>query len=312
MSTEDGKPCLSFILTEFNPRYATEALFPDFHQLFVDSGKVRYICSQLELCPDTLRPHVQSFVKFISKQRFTAIQKIVGTKLHCRRVTVENAEAINYGLKEETRLAGPLEFGDKPIAADRNSKGGSRTKEQWEEVRKVIIAGDRQAIPVDLVIKHNLDTRFEKLRVFWTPVVVKEPFPQFLPNTWGKTIEVLTTKKKHKWIFSRKPDQGKSTFAMELLRRFNVVIKAGDYTYWNFPNTRVDCVIHEDYNLPMVKFNALNLMCDNTYEFRIFQGGVRSLPDPYINIVLSNYPIKEIYPTGCELLYARFDEIELI
>nr|AQU11743.1 replication protein [Cruciviridae sp.] len=309
-----GRPSLSFILTEFEPRFATEASWQTFPQLFVDSGKVRYICSQLELCPDTLRLHVQTFVKFISKQRYTCIQKISGTKLHCTPVTVEGASAINYGCKEETRIAGPFEFGEKPLPSDRTSKGGSRTKEQWEEVRKVILTGDRQAVPVDLVIKHNLDSRFDKLRSFWTPDQLKNDIPQFIPNTWNKTLEVLdnTQKKRHYWIFSRASNFGKTTFAKKLQSDYVVYIKAGDYTYWDFPRGKLAFLILEDYNEAGVKFHILNLICDGTYEFRIFQGGVRKVDHPFTVIVLSNYPLREIYPHRFDTLYARFNEVELI
>lgn len=55
-------------------------------------------------------------------------------------------------MKEDTRVEGPFEFGQKPI--QRNSK------HDWEEVKQHAIKGDFDKIPAEIYIKHlkNLKT----------------------------------------------------------------------------------------------------------------------------------------------------------
>lgn len=308
----DSRPNLSWLLTDFDVRYATEANWLSLPQKFVDTGKIKYIGAQLERCPTTHRLHVQCFVKFITKVRKSFIQKITGTSTHCKYVEVEHAEAINYGLKLDTRVEGPFEFGIKPKAVDRSAKGGQRTKEQWEEVRKVIVSNDRKAVPVDLVIKHNLDSRFDRLKAFWTDAPVKADSPAFIPNDWGLLMPYANIKQKHYWIFSSAPNRGKTTFAKRLSDKYCCYIKSSDFTYWNIPRDPLSFLILDDYNYAGLKWHSLNQICDGTYEFRVFQGGVQSITTPFIVIVLSNLSIKDIYPYKSDTLYARFKEFELV
>lgn len=54
--------------------------------------------------------------------------------------------ASDYCLKEETRVAGPWEFGVKPVR--RNNKT------DWEEVKQLAKAGNLDKIPADIFVKH--------------------------------------------------------------------------------------------------------------------------------------------------------------
>lgn len=140
----------------------------------------------------------------------------------------------------------------------------------------------------------------------------KLELPTFLPNPWGRVLfGKKNSKKRHYWIFSRSPNKGKTTmFAEPLEKTYRFYIKTGDYTYWNVKESD-DGIILDDYNGAKVKYYELNQMCDGTYEYRVFQRGVIKLVKPLI-IVLSNQSIKEIYPNMFDLLYARFNEIEIL
>lgn len=135
--------------------------------------------------------------------------------------------------------------------------------------------------------------------------------PGWLPNPWGKLLPTrVARKRKHYWIFSRQPNMGKTfLFAQPLTRDFKCVLKTGDFAYWNIRGDE-EAIILDEYNSAMVKFHYLNSMCDGSCEYRIFQGGVKSLKNPIV-IVLSNQPISELYPFMNNLLYERFNEIEL-
>lgn len=135
--------------------------------------------------------------------------------------------------------------------------------------------------------------------------------PGFLPNPWQKILPSNNnTKRRHYWIWSRDPNKGKTTkFAEPLEETYRVVIKSGDFSYWRVEED-TQCVIMDDYNGAGVKYYVLNQMCDGSYEYRVFMGGLIKLKKPLI-LVLGNKPISEIYPFMNNLLYERFNEIEI-
>lgn len=300
---------LSYILTVFGDDL-DQNRWKVLQEIAIATGNVKYICSQLERCPNTNRLHWQAFIKLFNKQRGSWLKSHIDPRLHFEAVTVEHAEAINYGQKEDTRVEGPIEHGIKPKAVDKHQKGGQRTKEQWDEVKKVIISNDRNAIPTDLVIKYNLEKRIDGLRRFWT-VEERSSLPGWLPNPWSKILPTkVARKRRHYWIFSRAPNKGKTTkFAVPLDEEFRCCLKAGDFTYWNLRGDE-ECVILDEFNTAALKFSTLNSMCDGLFEYRIFQGGLLRLKNPLI-IVLSNQAIVDLYPFMNNLLYERFNEIEI-
>lgn len=299
---------LSYIITLYQDNLENE--WKSVHQKLWDRGLAKYLGSQLERCPTTNRFHWQAFIKFISKK----------SKLECIQllphgswnpVTVERAEAINYGIKEDTRYDGPLEHGVKPKAADRHAIGGQRTKDQWDIIKKAIVNNDREGIPTDIVLKFNIENRINKLIKFWTEDPRLSILPPWLPNPWGLLLPSrVKAKRRHYWLYSRLPNLGKTTlFAEPLSREYRCYIKAGNFTYWSLAGNE-QAVILDDYNVAGLKWNELNQLCDGTYEFRIFMGGLLRLDHPLI-IILSNLSIVDIYPHMNQFLYERFKEIEL-
>lgn len=73
-----------------------------------------------------------------------ALSKVV-KECHYTPVKVENG-ADRYCMKEDTRVDGPFEFGDKPVRRN--------VKADWEEVKKSAIDGKFDQIPAELQIKH--------------------------------------------------------------------------------------------------------------------------------------------------------------
>lgn len=76
--------------------------------------------------------------------RITALQK-VDRQAHYEKVKMDTA-AQRYVMKEDTRIDGPYEYGEKPI--QRNNK------HDWEEVKQHAIKGDFDKIPAEIYIKH--------------------------------------------------------------------------------------------------------------------------------------------------------------
>lgn len=135
--------------------------------------------------------------------------------------------------------------------------------------------------------------------------------PPFLPNPWAMVLpSIKKTKRRHYWIWSSKPNAGKSFhFAKPLAQEYGAIIQTGDFTYWNV-RRGTKCVILDEYNHAALRYHQLNAMADGNYGYRIFLGGLLVLKDPLI-IILSNVSISTLYPIRNDLLHARFREIQL-
>jgi len=76
--------------------------------------------------------------------------RLAALKKHCSKSHFEMVKkdngAAKYCMKEDTRVDGPWEYGEKPV--ERNSKT------DWEEVKANAISGNFEAIPADILIKH--------------------------------------------------------------------------------------------------------------------------------------------------------------
>lgn len=142
--------------------------------------------------------------------------------------------------------------------------------------------------------------------------MLRDPIPLFLPNPWGRILwGNRKAKKRHYWIYSRAPNKGKTTlFAEPLSREFRFYLKGSDFSYWNITGTEEGIIIDE-YNTAKLKWDVLNQLADGTYEFRVFQGGLIRLKKPLI-IILSNQSLSDLYPYMNNLLYERYNEIEIV
>lgn len=291
----------SYILTLFNAEI--ETFWEELHDQIYETGKVVYLGSQLEQCPETNRIHWQAFIKFTKngKQRGTWFKRFHNS-IHFVACSKERAEAINYGTKAETRIAGPKESGIKPIADP---------KFDITTVKDLILAGNKQDLPVHLVLRHNLENRYDGLKAFWSTDNRAE-LPQWLENPWGKLFNSrLIGKRRHLWIFSRLPDKGKTFwFAKPLEEKHKAKICCGDMMYWNL-NGEEEAIILDEYNSAKLKWDQLNSICDGTWEYRRIYKSNLKLDNPLI-IILSNQSINDLYPFKNQFLHARFIEHEIL
>ncbi|UYD39135.1 MAG: replication associated protein [Wigfec virus K19_654] len=135
--------------------------------------------------------------------------------------------------------------------------------------------------------------------------------PDWLPNPWGKVLSTrIKGKRRHYWIYSTKPNLGKTfLFGEPLVREYNGHLRVGSEPYWDIRGDE-QFVVLDEYNSAIFRYDQLNSMCDGNFAYRIFMGGVKRLHYPIL-IVLSNLSISTIYPNMHSLLYARFNEIHL-
>lgn len=299
---------LSWILTEFDDIEAWSIR----HTQVWNTGKCKYMCSQLELSPETNKLHWQIFVKFTTKLRMKQVKDIFGSNsMHCKYVSVERAEAIGYGMKPETRVEGPMEDGVRPKAVDKCSIGGQRTKEEWDKIKDLVKEGKMDEIPTDVMFRFNLEARFRNLKKIWTKDE-RLSLPDFLPNPWGILLpSKVPSKKRHYWIFSRQPNKGKTTkFARPIVEQYKAHIKESGWEYWDLRGDE-ECVILDEVGGGTFKHTTLNSMANGGFDFKIFHGGMVRLNNPLI-IVLSNESIREVFPFKYETVLARFIEHEIL
>lgn len=152
-------------------------------------------------------------------------------------------------------------------------------------------------LDIDCFFKDQADTR--------------TTLPTWLPNPWGKLLSTKKAcKKRHYWIYSDKPNLGKSfLFAKPIVREFRAAIRTGGEPYWNLRGDE-QLIFIDEYNHATFRFWELNAMADGTFQFRLFQRGVIQLEDPLI-VILSNLSISTLYPFMNNLLYERYLEIKL-
>lgn len=296
----------SYILTFFAPdNLLINGGWQAYHLALWGKGMFLYIGSQLERSPSTNRLHWQAFVKFKreNKQKKTWFHNNGLLGVHAEVCSVERAEAINYGIKADTRVEGPLESGEKPVPKSASKK--------FEECKEAILENRKQDVPFQMVLQFRLEQRWESLREFYKEDK-RESLPMVLPNPWGKLLfSSIKDKKRHYWIFSRQPNLGKTFyFAKPLERKYKVCLENGDFSYWTVESD-TECVILDEYNTAKLNWSSLNAMCDGTFKYRKIYKGKVSCHDPLI-VILSNQSISELYPNTNVFLYARFNEIELV
>lgn len=187
-------------------------------------------------------------------------------------------------------------------------------KYKREEVGKRVLAGEKLS---DLVEEYpSLIFGFNKLQEDIKSVlnarVRPVEIPKWLPNSWGLLFQSdSTAKRRHYWIWSDKPNRGKTTWARDMEAKFGAYIKSGgDFTYWNIGSNESICILDE-YNYAGLKFHQLNSLCDGTFEARVFMGGLQRFR-PKLVFVLSNISLRDMYPFKYELLEARFFVKELL
>ncbi len=104
--------------------------------------KGRYTVGQLEKGEEGT-PHIQFFMNFPAGIRISAF-KTFDKRLHCEKVRRTPDTAADYCMKEETREAGPWEFGIRPV--QRNSK------HDWKEVLGHAKSGNIDSIPASIIV----------------------------------------------------------------------------------------------------------------------------------------------------------------
>lgn len=115
-------------------------ILKNFHEL----GKARYTVGQLEKGEKTEHPHIQFYQNYKNPQKI-GHYKLLNKGIHAEKCKSDKA-SMEYCQKKETRIEGPLEFGEKPM--HRNSKA------DWDEVWNKAKEGKIEDIPATIRTIH--------------------------------------------------------------------------------------------------------------------------------------------------------------
>lgn len=278
------------------------------YDFFMEKHHPEYLLCAHETHADG-SPHLHVYLKLCSRKEIRDSQYfdlvIATDRYHGNYQTCRSPSAVQKYARKE---------GDYVANYDVNSK--IPKKDKMRTVAEQIVLGKRRLFDLALEDPELLlgYSRLQQdINCFDRDVQASRvsQLPPFLPNPWGRCLpSKKSAKKRHFWIYSTRPNLGKSfLFAKPLCDEYGAVVQAGDFSYWAV-SRGTNCIILDEYNTALLKYSALNSMCDGTYAFRVFHGGVLRLDSPLI-IVLSNQSISTLYPFMQDLLYARFIEIKL-
>ena len=103
----------------------------------------KYVNGQME-AGENETVHIQAYVWLKERKRLPGMKKI-DSHAHFEPVKFDNG-ASSYCLKEETRLEGPIELGEKPMLR--------QSQKDWDKIHELAATGRKDEIPKDVLVRH--------------------------------------------------------------------------------------------------------------------------------------------------------------
>lgn len=192
----------SWIMTLNNPKQDPEEYLSAFHK----GTKAQYVCGQLEK-GEKGTPHIQFFAYWAQQKRCNGLKRF-DKAIHIEKA-VKPALALQYCMKNDTRVAGPWEFGQRPVFNEER-------KDKWAEAKELCKQRKFDDIEPKLYMRHprnfhfvadqyqKLGKPYEQCRGIWIQG----------PSGTGKTTKAQTDfqglfyyKNKDKWWDGYKDEQ---------------------------------------------------------------------------------------------------------
>lgn len=141
----------------------------------------------------------------------------------------------------------------------------------------------------------------------------REDISSRIETPWGEYMDLdVDVKKTHYWFYSTCPSLGKTTFALELSKKY----RAEFYNYSELPKfnplpVSTEMIILDEFRGQM-KISELNMMCDGTLMFGAKgKTGWKLNQKPFV-MVLSNKTPQEVYKNSdISLIEARFNIFDI-
>lgn len=190
----------AYCFTKFNIDENTEE--------FLQGLECRYIIYGYEICPHTGSHHLQGYVYFDCARSFKAVAKL----LDCHIAVAKGAPEQNYDYCSKD--GNFYERGLRPLS---DKAKGANEKQRWIDAWNAAVAGDFDAIPRDLRIRHY-DT-FQRIHKDHRPAPSLEPITEFRP--WQKKLfdEIAgpVDPRKIIWYYDPVGSKGKSRFTTHMI-----------------------------------------------------------------------------------------------
>lgn len=132
--------------------------------------------------------------------------------------------------------------------------------------------------------------------------------PTMLETPWGIQLVINSEKKSHYWVWSTKPNYGKTTWLQCISEKYRAAYYKAKCDMQDV-DADVDFVLVDGNKV--VPYDDLEQMCDGTHQYRIPYIGVRPLINKPTVIICCNRSIDVAYPYMADIIKARFTEIAL-
>lgn len=236
--------------------------------------KYQYMIWQLEVGETTGTVHVQGYVVFKSRKRFSTVKDLFpdGTHLEVRRG--KHSEAKGYCSKKETRIDGPWEYGD-----DKDVPEGQGFRSDMLEIRNKIDDGLTEKV----IWQENFSSYSRYFRAFRTYREITKTKPK-------------DTDEQMEWWYGE-TGTGKSWTARE--QNPNAYIKMCNKWWDNYNEEEV--VILDDFDYEHKYLCHLLKIWADRYAFEAETKGSVILIRPKKIIVTSNWHPREIWDNEKDL-----------
>lgn len=221
-------------------------------QAITRSDEYEYIVFQTEVCPETERVHQQGFIMMKKPVRFNNIKKVLGDNAaHCEKRKGTVKQAIEYCKKDDSRQAGPFEYGVCP----ETTQG---TRNDMEQVQAAIEAGATYdellqlhfgtAIRYQRQLQNVINARAKKL-------AATAPIELQLREWQQKALDIIAEepeRRKVNWFVDKDGNAGKSLFAEYLADQRNAFVFTSGFAQRDFAHTFKTQLENRNYQAPTV------------------------------------------------------------
>lgn len=273
--------------------------------------RFRYCVYQTEECPETKRWHNQGYIEFNAPVTYNVVKGLLGDPtchVEARKGTRSQARA--YAMKEETRVAGPTEW-------------GTWTPEENERQREDLVDARLK------IQKHkswfNVVNDPELVRVIakygrWAREVfesrpINQPAPEIALYEWQTDVLSMLTEPVEKrriiWIYSHESGTGKTTLYDYVSTRMNT-LPGGDYANTVYAYDGHDCIWFDltrhqtDEHIP---YHALEKLSNQTTHLSTKYVTVRKYISAHIVVTANVPPNTSKIPDRCKVILAKKDEM---
>lgn len=195
-----------------------------FKEYLTKDNDLKYCIYQLEKCPSTARLHVQGYLEYGKPMRVGRIKRLLpGVHLEMREGT--RHQAITYCSKEETRVEGPFEHGERGVIQQGKRK-------DLDEIREAILNGRSDLEIAEM--NFSAFCRYHKsFKMFRSMVSQDRHFKTYVSVFWGR------------------PGAGKTRRVYELEDRNNVFDvprpNGGNVWFDGYEPTRHSAILLDDF-----------------------------------------------------------------